>query len=401
MAELNSGYFLKAQQGDESTIEFVFNYYKKIIYDCLNKYRNSFLKTVDPEDYEAEAMYALFNAIMHFDTERGNSFSVLAYTSINNALKKVNIKNSSFQRKFESSCVSLEESISFTGQDGDVDSVNNYERLIDDDFENSIAYLNIEIMVEKMKDLLSERSFEMFNMASSGYTLEQIGEKYGLTGFGVDKQLSKDRKYIRDIYKKSNQVYSLFLNNFSKERIAELLKMSVEDVDYYIDMYNYLYNGEQKTLRQQEKDELSEYFAIKRLNNIFNGSTMFDILYSRKILNMSVEESMQYCGIKVSENYLYKQSERARRTLINFKKLSEKIRELSFQGKTFKDIGDMLNIDFDEVVFFYDYADFIVGNCDMVVEDSKKIFDKYSRFLKSNWEIMKRIEEIDAEREMV
>ena len=209
MGNLSNEYFIQAQSGNKAAQEFVYKYYRKIIFDCLSQCSGILLKRVEFQTYEDAASDALLRAIMTFDVERGFMFSSYAYPIIKNAIKVVNRDNSTLQKKFDQSVQSLDATYTITDNDGVQKDVEIADELMSERFSNSESKLNIDIMVEKMRELLPQRSFEMFYLASIGYSLEAIGKKYGLTMAGVDKQLSKDRKYNRQTYALANKVYML------------------------------------------------------------------------------------------------------------------------------------------------------------------------------------------------
>ena len=388
MGNLSKEYFLKAQAGDTATQEFVYKYYRKIIFDCLSQCSGILLRRVEFQTYEDAASDALFRAIMTFDVEKGFMFSSYAYPIIKNAIKVVNRDNSTMQKKFDQAMFSLDETYSVTDGDGVQKEISIADERMPENFLDTTAKLNIDIMVEKMKDLLPQRSFEMFYLASIGYTLEAIGKKYGLTMAGVDKQLSKDRKYIRQTYALANQVYMLKQTKLDDASIAKQLNIPLDMVSYYKDMYDYLYNGSPKPQTLEEQEENREKYILTKLNPLLQGSTKFDILYCRKIMELSTEDTMEKCGIKVAPNYLYKQSERARRVIHNFVTISNNLHTQATSNVSFCDLAKKYNISEDDVLYFYDLHEYLFLDGEAPILDSKDIFERYAKPLNTNWPII-------------
>lgn len=383
MGDLSAKFFYEAQNNDKSTLEFIYDYYKKIVYDCLSKSKGFFLRSVDEDDYISAAFYGLYKAIKIFDPSKGNAFSSFAYPVIMNEIKTVNVRNSTLQKKFEENVVSLDNYMSITESDGGMKNLNTIRDVMDDEYYDSDAKLNADILLTKVKSLLSDRSFDMFTMLSLGYTHETIGKKYSITKEAVDKQLVNDRKYIKNLIKNSNKAHMNYLNNVSYDR-------------YYLEMYDFLYNDKRKPLTDEEIKNEKEREILEKLNYIFCGVFNFDILYSRKVLDMTAEEVMEKLNINFARNYLYKKSERSKRAIDNFIKIADEIYFEAEFGVTFENLAKKYGISEDEVIFFYDLKNYLDGE-DLPIVDGKPIFEKYSTYLNSNWDIMKKIH---AEREI-
>ena len=388
MGNLSNEYFIQAQSGNKAAQEFVYKYYRKIIFDCLSQCSGILLKRVEFQTYEDAASDALLRAIMTFDVEKGFMFSSYAYSIIKNSIKVVNRDNSTLQKKFDQSVQSLDATYTITDNDGVQKDVEIADELMSERFSNSESKLNIDIMVEKMKELLPQRSFEMFYLASIGYSLEAIGKKYGLTMAGVDKQLSKDRKYIRQTYALANQVYMLKKDRLDDATISKQLNLPLDMVGYYCDMYDYLYNGAVKPKTTKEKEEEKEKYILEKLKPLLQGSSKFDILYFRKIKDMSVEDTMEKCGIKVAPNYLYKQSERARRVIHNFVTIGNNLHTQATSNVSFCDLAKKYNISEDDVLYFYNLHEYLFLDGEPPILDSKDIFERYAKPLNTNWPII-------------
>ena len=397
MGNLSKEYFLKAQAGDNATIEFVYKYYKKIMYDCLSQCSGIILRRVDFQTYEDAASDALLRAIMTFDPDKGFAFSSYAYPIIKNAIKVTTRDNSTMQKKFDQMVTSLDETYSVTDGDGVQKEISIADERMPENFLDTTAKLNIDIMVEKMKELLPQRSFEMFYLASVGYTLEAIGKKYGLTMAGVDKQLSKDRKYIRQTFALANNVYVLKAQMIDNTTIAKQLNIDESMVAYYQDMYDYLYNGSTKPLTPEEKEEKKDKYLLTKLNPLLQGSGKFDILYCKKMLDLNAEETMAKCGIKVAPNYLYKVSERTRRVVHNFVTIGDKISTLANGGMPFSAIAKKYGLSEDDVLYFYDLHGYLFNDGDAPIIDSKAVFERYAKPTNTNWPIMQTLLEQEKE----
>lgn len=376
MGEISAEYFYKAQNGDKSAFDLIYNFYIKIVYDCLSKSKGFFLRSVDENDYISAGFYAFYKAIMSFEPEKGYTFSTYAYPVITNELKTVNIRNSTIQKKFESNIESLDSPKTITDGDGVIKDIDFINEIIDDEFKDSDAKLNIDILVDKIQELLTPRSFDMFKMLSMGYTHEMIGKKYGITGVAVDKQLVQDRKYLKKIISKSN-----------KARLRPR-----EENPYYYDMYEYLYNGKEKPLTEEELKEQEEIKILKKLNKIFSGVFNFDVLYNKRVLDLTADEILEKMGVQVCWDYIYKKSQKSRRAVYNFIKIANEIYNQAESGVTFEELSKKYNISEDEVIFFYDLKNYLDGE-DFPIVDGRPIFEKYSKYLSSNWAIIKKIEE--------
>ena len=397
MGNLNREYFLKAQAGDNATIEFVYKYYRKIMYDCLSQCNGIILRRVDFQTYEDAASDALLRAIMTFDPDKGFAFSSYAYPIIKNAIKVTTRNNSTMQKKFDQAVMSMDETYSVTDGDGVVKDISIAEERMPQNFSDSTAKLNIDIMVEKIKELLPTRSYEMFYLASVGYTLEAIGKKYGLTMAGVDKQLSKDRKYIRQIYDIANKAHMLKLGRLDSADIAKKLNIAENMVSYYQDMYDYLYNGSPKPLTPEEQEEKKDKYILTKLNPLLQGSGKFDILYCKKVLDLNAEDTMKQCGIKVAPNYLYKVGERARRVVHNFVTIGDKVTTLANGGMPFSAIAKKYGLSEDDVLYFYDLHSYLFADGEEPIIESKAVFERYAKPTNTNWPIMQTLLEEEKE----
>ena len=385
--------FKKAREGDKSALIRIYVANKKIIYDCLSKAEGSFLRGVERQVYEDACSDALIRAIIGFDETRGSTFNSWAYPVLKNAIKVVNRNHCTEQGKFERAVEYFEDKTKVTDSDGVEKEIDIRDELIDDPHIHSSAKLNQEIMVEKIKSLLTDRSYDMFQMSAAGYSLEEIGDRFGISKHGADKQLSKDRKYIRDIFANSGAVYRLAQQGKKYPQIATMLGMDIEMVEYYHKMYLHIYFDGQKPLTREEREDRDRRVMLHKLYPLLKGSSRFDVLFSRKILGLSPEETMQRCGIKVAPNYIYRQSERASRTIDNFLKISEVIHTAGNHGEMFDSMARKYKISEDDVVFFYDLYEYLRLDGEAPEIDTRAVFERYGKPTNSNWKIMQIIQE--------
>lgn len=85
--------FLKAQHGDNSALNELFDEYKIIVEHEMRRVRKTGIQTFDLDDMEQELNLALLKCIERFDIERGLSFYTYGIVSLNKVSKNIIARN--------------------------------------------------------------------------------------------------------------------------------------------------------------------------------------------------------------------------------------------------------------------------------------------------------------------
>lgn len=189
---------IKAQQGDQESLNLILKNYKKLIF--LNS-RNYFLIGADQDDLLQEGMIGLIKAIKAFDETKNASFKTFATLCIKRQLITA-IKSSNAQKN-----IALNSASGNFLENDDGKEVSYAKGM-----HSYIHYTPEEIILSKEKvtdlDRFSKEKFsaserEVFLLLIKGYTYREIAER-------LDKSLKTIDNTIQRIKRKSHEWYSSY-----------------------------------------------------------------------------------------------------------------------------------------------------------------------------------------------
>ena len=159
--------------------------YKHLVFKIVNEYKRktfNFKTQIDWNEMEQVGLIALYNALKHFNPDKGIDFVHYASPAIYRAL----IRQNNFDKRIEQhSNIDEFYNIPDTKQDNIDDKI--ISKVFRDKIENIIPKLNIN---EKTKQILLDRL--------NGSTLEEIVNKYNIPYQEVANLITKHKKKIRD-----------------------------------------------------------------------------------------------------------------------------------------------------------------------------------------------------------
>lgn len=182
----------KAKKGDENTLDFLLNKYKRMACKIARSY---FLIGAEYEDLVQEAMIGLYKAYVSYNNKSGASFSTFArqcitrnvQTAVKMANRKKNqVLNNSISLSSQGSVVVHSEK-----EDEDINLVIPSNLLPPD--EKLIENEKLNAIKEKIKNALSKLELEVLISFLNGNSYSQIAQKMNMTNKSVDNALSRVR----------------------------------------------------------------------------------------------------------------------------------------------------------------------------------------------------------------
>ena len=184
--EMDSTLIEKAKQLDEKALEEIFLELKPFIRTMAFKY---FLSGADRDDLMQEGMIGLFHAIKSFDEKKEVPFEIFAQRCIVLRLKTV-IKNS-LRKKH----APLNQSVSI-----EADETVWKELKTDGPEEAFFNNEDVNIINEKLGEILSKFELSVLYLVSSGMTYKEIATVLGKTPKSIDNALQRIKKKAAPLF---------------------------------------------------------------------------------------------------------------------------------------------------------------------------------------------------------
>ena len=184
--EMDSTLIEKAKQLDEKALEEIFLTLKPFIRTMAFKY---FLSGADKDDLMQEGMIGLFHAVKNYDATKEVPFEIFAKRCIVLRLKTV-IKNS-LRKKH----APLNQSVSI-----EADEFIRKSLKTDGPEEAFFNHEDLNIINEKLKEILSKFELSVLYLLSSGMTYKEIATVLGKTPKSIDNALQRIKKKAAPLF---------------------------------------------------------------------------------------------------------------------------------------------------------------------------------------------------------
>lgn len=177
---------LKAQEGDESSIDILLSKYKSLVNKIARSY---FLTGGDIEDIAQEGMIGLYKAIIHFNQQKNASFKTFASTCIKHQIQSAIRIASSEKNKVLSSAIPL---IDQTDNDEDEELK---ELPIPSDLpspdDKLIEKEKLQEIKQKIYQKLTPLELKVLSLYLKGYSYNEISQIENINKKSIDNALSR------------------------------------------------------------------------------------------------------------------------------------------------------------------------------------------------------------------
>ena len=177
---------LKAQEGDESSIDILLSKYKSLVNKIARSY---FLTGGDIEDIAQEGMIGLYKAIIHFNQQKNASFKTFASTCIKHQIQSAIRIASSEKNKVLSSAIPL---IEQTDNDEDEELK---ELPIPSDLpspdDKLIEKEKLQEIKQKIYQKLTPLELKVLSLYLKGYSYNEISQIGNINKKSIDNALSR------------------------------------------------------------------------------------------------------------------------------------------------------------------------------------------------------------------
>ena len=177
---------LKAQEGDESSIDILLSKYKSLVNKIARSY---FLTGGDIEDIAQEGMIGLYKAIIHFNQQKNASFKTFASTCIKHQIQSAIRIASSEKNKVLSSAIPL---IDQTDNDEDEELK---ELPIPSDLpspdDKLIKKEKLQEIKQKIYQKLTPLELKVLSLYLKGYSYNEISQIGNINKKSIDNALSR------------------------------------------------------------------------------------------------------------------------------------------------------------------------------------------------------------------
>ena len=177
---------LKAQEGDESSVDILLSKYKSLVNKIARSY---FLTGGDIEDIAQEGMIGLYKAIIHFNQQKNASFKTFASTCIKHQIQSAIRIASSEKNKVLSSAIPL---IDQTDNDEDEEHkelpIPSYLPSPDDKL---IEKEKLQEIKQKIYQKLTPLELKVLSLYLKGYSYNEISQIGNINKKSIDNALSR------------------------------------------------------------------------------------------------------------------------------------------------------------------------------------------------------------------
>ncbi len=182
---------------NEYAKDIIYKKYKYIVDVLLHEYHNTAVRLgIDLKEFEQEAYYAFSDALINFRVDKNVKLETFITLCIRRRLQKVIRSYGGEKAKFFNNSYSL---------DYDYDEEGTTLRdLIEDvyDFEPLNKLTNkesYEELLKKIKGILSDNEYEIFNYIKNGYNSQKIAKLTNKTLKQIDNTTQRIKQKIRNI----------------------------------------------------------------------------------------------------------------------------------------------------------------------------------------------------------
>lgn len=176
---------LKAQSGDESSVNELLTKYKPLVSKLSRSY---FLTDGDSEDILQEGMIGLYKAIGHYDKNKNASFKTFASTCIKHQLQSAIKIASAEKHKVLSTALSINDP-SQDDEDGELEIYIPSSLPSPDD--KLLERERMSEIKQKIKEVLSSLELEVLSLYLKGYNYNEISSISKLSKKSIDNALTR------------------------------------------------------------------------------------------------------------------------------------------------------------------------------------------------------------------
>ena len=176
---------LKAQSGDESSVNELLTKYKPLVSKLSRSY---FLTDGDSEDILQEGMIGLYKAIRHYDKNKNASFKTFASTCIKHQLQSAIKIASAEKHKVLSTALSINDP-SQDDEDGELEIYIPSSLPSPDD--KLLERERMSEIKQKIKEVLSSLELEVLSLYLTGYNYNEISSISKLSKKSIDNALTR------------------------------------------------------------------------------------------------------------------------------------------------------------------------------------------------------------------
>ena len=176
---------LKAQSGDESSVNELLTKYKPLVSKLSRSY---FLTDGDSEDILQEGMIGLYKAIRHYDKNKNASFKTFASTCIKHQLQSAIKIASAEKHKVLSTALSINDP-SQDDEDGKLEIYIPSSLPSPDD--KLLERERMSEIKQKIKEVLSSLELEVLSLYLKGYNYNEISSISKLSKKSIDNALTR------------------------------------------------------------------------------------------------------------------------------------------------------------------------------------------------------------------
>mgnify|MGYP004473024785 CR=1 FL=1 len=181
------------KDNNEVAQDLLYDKYKFIIDSILNKYKRVFYAlNIELEEVRQEANLAFSYAIYNYDEKKDASLNTFITLCVERKVRKVIKSKETMKSKVQSETISL-------NNNDKLDIENLYG---DETYEPSKKIENIDMLKyinKKVKDLLSQKELEVYNLLLQGLTYQEIAIALNKTPKQIDNTIQRIRIKLKKL----------------------------------------------------------------------------------------------------------------------------------------------------------------------------------------------------------
>ena len=235
---------------------------------------------IERQEYLDQGIDIILKCIDNFDVNNGVRFSTYVYKSLKNIIEKVNTRNNMHVRSINQYTISLYEPIT-TNKKKDDKELTYADCLSSEEYDKEsesieqaslVLYKFLEFLPDRKRDILIKHSgLEGFDEMDY-LDISQSPEYKGVIKHKQVASLGKTAlTELQDLYKNITNIKKQLLLGKNRKELALSNKMSLEDIDYYVNAYNYIFNAigtkpERVTVETSNHNKNTKNKKIKKEN---------------------------------------------------------------------------------------------------------------------------------------